>query len=545
MDDQQHEQGGVGTSDGGEGRSWAELRDERRRALSQLAAAVAAGEEHRSTPPTSSARRVRGWRRWKRWQVVVGALLVLATVAGIVVHTVATPSRPSVKRLPSLLHFVPGADGLDCPMDAQWSPDGKYVAILGYYHKCNVMFNGAIGDVVTPLDEPTSDPPSGLVCVYDTRTGALVLQVKLDRIVSPAVKVPAATAAFLQSATLAGQDTPTLSFAYTHLLWLSGGRRLAVTFRTFEPSGPAPASSPWEPGTYLDGVVVINRDVAPPVVLTQDAGSSPASHMVEWNLEAGKTVAPSRAITSDTPYSSLPPALSYAWDDQGNPTDAGQVNWNAPLGAASASAPASAQVGNPDGGDSFTLWQQGDLAAYVSPDASARALPPAYFWTTDFAAVSPDSRFLLSRVTYTGQIEVNGKPAGQSEQQWYHLNRFTVLPVHDAGLARVLSNLTDQVTSKDNTASVHVAWRLDGKYLAAQTDTVNGGAHPELHGVSIYDCRTGKLLTTLAPRNQEGSPSSLNNDLNQLRWSPDGTRLFLFDMQLGEVTIWGPGALPS
>ena len=108
-----------------------------------------------------------------------------------------------------------------------------------------------------------------------------------------------------------------------------------------------------------------------------------------------------------------------------------------------------------------------------------------------------------------------------------------MLPVRDVGLLSVLPaiNPIDPVGAS-------IAWRPDGHVLAAFTPWNQSGSFP----VRLYDCASGRLLATLATPAPASNPLAGQGDL--AHWSPDGTRLLIFDPQLGELVIWGPAQLP-
>lgn len=84
-----------------------------------------------------------------------------------------------------------------------------------------------------------------------------------------------------------------------------------------------------------------------------------------------------------------------------------------------------------------------------------------------------------------------------------------------------------------------VAWRPDGRVVALD-------AAANDHSVQLYDCATGRLLASLVPltQNEARNTPHEQGEVNVLRWSPDGSKLLLFDTTLGRVTIWSGAALP-
>jgi len=71
-----------------------------------------------------------------------------------------------------------------------------------------------------------------------------------------------------------------------------------------------------------------------------------------------------------------------------------------------------------------------------------------------------------------------------------------------------------------------------------------GDARNPRDAIRCYDSAGGKLLATL------NVPARSLADVQDagprvIRWSPDGSRLFLLDPNLQLATIWGPGTLPK
>jgi WD40 repeat protein len=90
---------------------------------------------------------------------------------------------------------------------------------------------------------------------------------------------------------------------------------------------------------------------------------------------------------------------------------------------------------------------------------------------------------------------------------------------------------------------LQLAWRPDGKLLAALYPNASAPVGDSAFTISLYDTATGKLVKRLTPdlsRLQVGE-----SGIETLSWSPDGKRLLLIDNVYGAITIWGPGALPA
>ena len=82
---------------------------------------------------------------------------------GLFQQSQPAPSSPALLNSTSTQARVRGQDGIACLLDAQWSPRGDAIAVLGYENTC-----------------PTSHDAPGVLNVYDARTGKLTAQWQLD-----------------------------------------------------------------------------------------------------------------------------------------------------------------------------------------------------------------------------------------------------------------------------------------------------------------------------------------------------------------------------
>jgi len=157
----------------------------------------------------------------------------------------------------------------------------------------------------------------------------------------------------------------------------------------------------------------------------------------------------------------------------------------------------------------------------------------------DTAAWSPDGRFLAQRVGLMGLLVSPQSPAPDATTlaayDWAQAPR---LPVRDAGLQQgiaVARTNSFPPASAVTVGGVLVAWRPDGKQIAVDAD------RPD-HAVVIFDCATGQPVATLTPPlHRQGS---LLQGITMLSWSPDGSRLALYDATVATLTIWSGTQLP-
>lgn len=475
-------------------------------------------------------------RRWgpRPWQV--GSVLVLVAAAVIAALVGVQHGGHSAPRTstPAAVEIVPRQFGFDCPQGAAWSPDGTRVALLGYELQCPVELTQGeydSGPAYAPFDSPTGQllsvghgtaPLKGLLVVFDSATGKQRLRVQPDAAIQQMFPIPSSVVQVYAST----NARPQLEIHYTHVVWVPNSSTLAVSFTTFVPDGPPPQdpSSPWR-GTAVYGVVLVGLNGSMRI-LTHTVSYPGPTPTLEWDLSTGQPVALPPALTSPTTRASLAPALAYAWGPDG------ALTAEQPVGAsATASIPSSAlstPIGAAGGGSRFTIWQPGRLS-YTD---DMPGTPPVATWQPDFAAISPDGRYLLVAASLAGQLDAQGTAS---------LTRDTLtLPARDAGL-RAFEAALDEQHAYGTTS--RLAWRPDGRVLAAQPmDTTNSQA-PEKHRVFLYDCQTGAQLAALLPL---GSNLSAVEDEEPplLAWSPDGTRLLLLDPALGTATIWLSASLP-
>ena len=200
------------------------------------------------------------------------------------------------------------------------------------------------------------------------------------------------------------------------------------------------------------------------------------------------------------------------------------------MGNASPSAPALSPVGNPDGDSSFSIWQPGYIFYFTRGGGNGSLyVPGVYVWQTFFPAWSPDGRFLVEGLVAEVRLEVpDQKSPGPQALKDLGVDQLHVLQVHNKALVQVLHTML----SLPDTNDINVSWRPDGRVLAMY----NAGH------VDIYDCATGRKLSSLVPAT---SADRMNGIQDVLRWSPDGTHLLLFRIDWGPMQLWGPGQLPK
>jgi hypothetical protein len=346
--------------------------------------------------------------------------------------------------------IIPHLDGLACLVDAAWSPNGNFIAVLGYIQGC-----------------PQNDFVPARVNIYDAHSSKLIAHWTPDypvmRTLYGTAFFPARLRAITDRKPLPGTNGGFVSVApiyYSHTLWSPDGQQLALTFTA---------------STRLNsfgGILLIgsNGNQAQ-VFLERQNGTNPL--YMKWNLGLG-------VPAKSTP---APPAIAYHWGPGGS-----LVPQTVLKDHTVAAAPAPGPVGNPDGGSSFTIWQPG-LAIIISQAHT----PSVYIWKTNVIAWSPDGNYLVEGIGLKAVIEPSGHPFPDPViLAALHLEHTPLLPVHDTALLRATFG------------SLAIAWRPDGRILAATNFTGS---------VDLFDCATGQKLGTLfTPMNRtpiSGSPALL------------------------------------
>jgi len=141
----------------------------------------------------------------------------------------------------------------------------------------------------------------------------------------------------------------------------------------------------------LHGILLMDVDGKHAHLLLQPANAADQLP-VEWDLAGG-------ASMSFTP---VPPALAYRWGMNGVLIPETPLTYST---VPPVTAPAS--VGNPDGEDSFTVWQPGYTALTNISGLSV--------WNTSFGAWSPDEHYLIEGISQVGLMEPRGHPLPNSQ----------------------------------------------------------------------------------------------------------------------------------
>jgi len=436
--------------------------------------------------------------------IVLVGLIIMLSVSGVfsflLSHVTHHPASPSQGSSDILLYEQ---NTLRCLADTAWSPDNQQIAVLGYGVYC---------------PQPQGQYVPGLVNVYDGHSAKLLAHVHPDTAIQSTLKK--------QFKQFAGKQASPFIY-YQNILWSPDGQYLAVPFGA--------ASSPDPTAPRIDGVFLLGKDGKQHVFLRQETPEESKFYSyVRWDLQQGvATLLPVFAFNANSSgsgflFTSAP--LSYHWG-------AGDVLVpDTQTGNTSPSTPALSPVGNPDGDSSFSTWQPGYIFYLTRSGNGSLYEPGVYVWQTFFTAWSPDGRFLVEGLAGGARLEVPGqKSLGTQALKDLGVDQLPVLQVHNKALAQVLhtlSSLPDTNGGPNGGPSINISWRPDGRVLA-----MDNAGH-----VDIYDCATGRKLSSLAPSTP---PDRLNGFQDVLRWSPDGTHLLLSSTDWGPMQLWGPGQLPQ
>jgi WD40 repeat protein len=450
------------------------------------------------------ARTLLGWQRTAQRRrlgvfsalglsLLVVLVILLGLARGLAAHfltrslpraVVSTPGPPEIR--PSV-HIFPQQIGFACVMDAMWSPDSKQIALLGYQRDC-------------PQNDQMYMP--GLVTVYDAYSGKLLERLSPDNAILHALR-----------GSYPGEYTAAVIY-YNAILWSPDGQLLTLLFSVIDGSDVN--------ASRFDGMLLTDVDSGHTQVLLQRDKTS-TFHYVEWDLEYAKLV-PTVPAPSTAPLFpfliTVSPAYTYSWGKDGALIPQTWLT-NSVLPSILLPGP----VGNPIGDSSFTIWQPGRVEYTTQTENGSTQAVGIMSWDTVFAAWSPDSRYLAYPIVMAGLLEPSNEYGFAQMLKRLQLDPVPLLAVRDTAMQHILESLP----KVNPIESAMVSWRFDGRVLAAySSDVVTLG---------LYDCTTGKELASLQiPKIYRGPLSGSS----WMRWSPDGSRLFLLDRILG-LTVWKTG----
>lgn len=363
--------------------------------------------------------------------------------------------------------------GLDCIVDAAWSPTGTRLALAGYAQDCGaIVFTTHSG--LPPLKVP------GSIVIVDPQTGRQQATLHPDDAVLAALG--------------ATPDQHWLIF-YSTLLWSHDERSFALNFQASRRTS--------------EGTIITHYGIA--LVPITDSGAramiTDASGLVVWDLQTGKPITTASDAGILLFSLTMSPASSYHWSRS-------TLAPGGSLAPAPHPVPITGAIGDPATGAPFGPWQPGTLIIFR----------PFTLWYTVFASWSPDGRYLATNISLGGQIDLPGHPIPTAtDGAKLGLRDAPVLPLRDAGLGQAFAFLEDHAI----TQSLAVVYSPDGTRLAIYDSA--------LTNLTILESATGQTLLTLTPPPSRDVVSGTDKIL---RWSPDGRWLFLGGTQLGTAYLW-------
>lgn len=431
--------------------------------------------------------------------IVALIAILVANLGGARRPTTTTHQHAAPPASKPIVRINPLGDGLICVEQLAWSPDSTQVAVLGNTATCGASSEG---------EQSTG------IYIYDARTGDLAQRLQPDSSLAGSSAVQDAIAKSVSNA----YNTPQLE--YMGMVWTPDGKALLLPYRILT-SAPNAATPTYVTGLMRLGVhssTLTNVWLDPPQ-------TSPDIVSERWDLTTGTPVR--------LPWPGA--ASAYSWTSDG--------------ALATDSAPAGAAIGTPDGGQSFSIWQPGVLL-YQDSQANLASAGPAtetpvqgdVGWSPTIMALSPDGHYFYAYFSYAFDAFDSLTPPST---QRVSPSEPTLAPRDKAllTLAQQMTQATGDITQQPGFA---VAWRPDGKLLAAVSLNVKFAqttTAPSALTVSIYDTTTGQMVKQFTP--DWSGLTTGNSSRETVTWSPDGKRLLLEDNVYGEITIWGPGALPQ
>lgn len=428
-------------------------------------------------------------RRRAPWLMVGLTALVLLATVGVAVWQGWLPwQRTNPVAQDNVVSVNLAASNLFCPSAAVWSPDNQRIAVLAQWGACTNTDMGFVAPNV--------------VAIFD-------VQGKVERLLN------ADLVALGEDAPTTPQPTPLpgappasiipAHVQYLAVAWSPDGSQLALPY--FATASHDQSASPENVATE-SGIALLRVDNT-----GGKSFSGRFSSSVEiWDIQRGILI-----HQSNTP---LPPALAYQWSPDGALT---------PTSDSSTSGP----VGNPLGGQTFTIWQPGSV--YLDRAKNALEL------FASVSAWSPDGRYLAPYLGFGGEMTPGISGIKRTADGSYQL------APRDSGL-RIASG---QLKSPDDpyASFLPVAWRGDGRLIATLapnllldqvTQSRNASTIPSAaQHVVIYDCATGSKRLTLAtkPIANRLQVSSIPPQ-PVMRWSSTGEKLFLLDTSFDTLSIW-------
>lgn len=485
-------------------------------------------------------RRRGGVTSGRRIAIISGILLVIIGI-GIGVKIFTSASRSTAPKAISVVTIPFGLQPIQCAQGMAWSPDSRYLALLGYAASLDGCPSAAL---------LAYSYAAGKIAVYDARAGKLTIEYQPDTIIQKQLQLqPPPRNAITPNQS--NSDVSAQVFSYEGIAWSSNGDKLALPFHVLN---IVAANNPHGYDTQrICGLLLLPLNQNSPDVLSQtQPASTPCSGA--WDIHNHRYLPATQTISN----------IDAAWGTSSGLGAAASVyQWNGAQLAPASTLPSNAAiapqapgqitpVGAPNGQQSFSIWQPGTLESStqyftMAPDGTqitAHAIPGAQTYSTSFIAWSPTSAYLRTATAYNWLVRSASVPAPTAASlRELNLAGAPILLTRDLALDTLLKSSAPVSASAHN--SYTLAWRSDGHYLAAFSPTssnTNGSATHQT--VIIYDVTNGNSALTLtfpAPTTQ----ATTAGNTTALLWSPDGRRLAYLAPDSSNLTIWQPTALKT
>lgn len=438
------------------------------------------GNSDASTTSDVASHPARG-RAWPVLGIALAVVVVLVSVGAVWHPWQQKPAQTSDTSVSINL----ANEHIYCPVNAAWSPDGRSVAVLAQDEHCLDSENNA-----------SSDISKYQVAIFDAR-GTLMKRIDLS------ARIPH----YMEhgTPTTTGSSATLMTSRFRWIVWLPDSRRMALPFILFRAPGNTDYSNEGASGMAVIPVDGSQADI------TISSGLFAVGY---WDFQAKRAI----SLNISDYANRLPPlaSLAYQWTSEGTVVVAHAPSPTDP-------------VGNPSGGQLFTVWQPGTITL----DRQTSAIG----YASMFLPLSPDGRYLML-IGGFGAILDAGVDLDSSDHS-------RIAP-RDAGLKAASERLEDPADPFAQNMSV--AWRFDGKRIAAvdpnpRVDQVRTNFSREIpktsESVTIFDCATGDKLLMLKTQTLVNRPSyPLNISSPMLGWNGKGNALFLLDTNFDALSIW-------
>lgn len=487
--------------------TWKNSRDRRLHALSELASSGAESvdsgsggspEQHDASfadaiSPLTKHRKVVMASRWRMFAIATLVVIVIVgSIVAVVSRTQGVKDANSQMALHARSISVRDLLGLHCISQPIWSPDGKYIALLG---------TAQTGDCVpylslsSDVNASSGSTPPQTLAIIDAATGHVVHSIALDPLLDNRPNC--------NTAGQCGPDTARLDEFYG-LSWSPDGRSIAIAYVNFF-------------STTLDShpvctLLVVRADGSAHFRIADNTTpvlDSMHPDLRIWDLQSQSV---KTRNTFDLLPFSLPFANAYLWSG-GDLTAA--LSTVSPNG-----------IGSPEGQTQFSPWQSGsvdDASAYTKQNGLVT-------YQTSFWAWAPDGSYVATFVQVGAQMQAPGlaQPTVDTRQAPGHI---LSTPVRDAALANVVRDVAE---GRGIASRYYVSWRPDGTYLAALSCSSSTAAQLAL--LSTADGHTRATAALGFPLST--SSSGCTQDLMPITWSPNGSTIMTSDAALGTITLW-------